>query len=1457
MKKTIDVRKAFLAILTAFVLCLSLVSTVLLVKADGPLQDAYLGLTNVSLNPDNLTVIQGTSTVEAGTGDGARRVMGKGDSFTISATFGPSKDNKNAFLRAEAEGNRLIEITNDGGATWHVIGEKDTTNTSDQSGDAGLHTVYLADIRAERHRNEEDSQVTFYNISEYVPEEGANITVRFSTPSDASRDGVIFWNCGLFRGATSDFSDGKMTEVVDVKSESSYFDRHRAAVNGEGYTYVDGWGFYAFRVTFPAGATDAHLVTELGGSNLGMSVIREDGSRETEICYRDLGDTFGALLNVGPNDWGEGLLHFSLKDYLNTDGSATSLIIKMTPHNLGQGSGPQVKQLQFSYTTALATSSMMSNEGVEDVVNVYEIKKDATEQDGVWTSTSPYFVFDNGTTNEPENNTYYDNDRYAIYKLPYQAGLQRAVLRTRIRGYYLLSVSSDGSAWTDIAVGDIMTGDGNGPRQADVFFDVTNYTDSSSAGWVYVRIQDNTQSKGWGPKWELLGLDCSYGDKALNFTNDTINVDISDDNLIQDRWGAPYVSNGAHRFADGQYYFTYKVNLGTDTQSLYMRAKIGGANRKVEISADGGATWTAIDDAKQEVSADASKSDGSYYNLDSYIGGAQTLLVRFGCNDAGSGSDVNNISFVRNAVFQDVVGGGATLTIPEDTREYAVHVSDERLMWELNGTASEATSYGGGWHRFADTTSFFTYKLVFPESAKENVWLRVDIQGSNKHIEVSANGKTWTDVCYNGINDNDPLQGADLVDGRFSYFCLDDYLASTSTLFVRFSAKNESQGNGADVYSNIYFLIGVEVTDGDGILELDKNMIQNVNLSDTSLLAQDVNSEFGRSGDNIFRRANGTASFTYQIQFPSDTEFAYFMARMKDTAGMYIQVSTNGTDFTALGYKGMDEYDGASYINGNRWYFSLDRYLNQSTTKTLWLRFASYNGNAEGTELYELIMFYNRPFNEEVSYPDNPMVEEITMIAGPDEADYLVEELSVGNGGFDGDGFRFYDASNYGVYRFEYSGSPTVLKLVMEVRGGYRVSVSANGTDWTDVLISDINYAPEGAPLQNRAYFDFNITSFLNSAHTVYVKVGDSTDWHGWGGALSRITLLAVSEGTAVEKQPVFGDDVIFTKVELQNAAYIESESGSTFEFTGRGVEGASAYFTYKFALPADATTFFIAFNYKGQIRVDVSTDGVQFAAVPDANVLSGEYGKGSAVTYNLAYLLSTSKTIWVRFSDGNVSDGQKAVLLSLYAGYNSASLSDSGKVYKTQNHDTFIVGTQEEEDHVYQMDTENVENRWEFRYINKNANVVYKFTYGATAEHLRLLVSVGGTFRISVSTDGVNFKDVLISASQYYAQSGSIEDNFYATVKEYALDLTDFMAGNTERTIYVKVSDPIDDNDFGAQLVSLGLVSMSGEEVVETEKPGSKGGCGSVIGTGSALFGAVALAAAGVIVRKKKISKK
>lgn len=593
-------KKLLISIIVLAMLCASFLTVGLVAQAE-TLEDTNLGFVDVTQEPAEnpaLSDIKGTSVGDKDSAESARRIMCPGDSFIVNATFGPHELNKYAYLRVETEGNRHIEISTDNGTTWTTIGSKELAGS------------YGASIMGEDHRGTEDSQVTFYDISKFVPvSTGAKVKIRFSTPAGAERNGCIFKNFKIFRAPTFDFSDGNMTEVVDVKAEADFFDLHRAKIENEG-PKADGWGFYMWRVLVPAGATDAHMIANIGFGNRGISVIKENGTSETHIGYKDHENgKEGALLKTDIHpEWGEGNLHYSLKDFLNTDGTATPLIIKMRPHNLGQQDGPMTKALQFSYTTAKETSTIMPNAGVEDVVNVFEHKKDNK-------TDSPYWVSDDGQLNEPETNVFYDNDKTGVYKIPYEAGLERAVLRANVRGYYKLSVSTDNATWKDVAIGDLETADGNGPRQSDIFVDVTEYVDTTKAGELYVRIADNSPRNGYGPKWEKLGLDCNYGDATLTFTGDTINVDISDDMQIQDRLGAPYTEDGAHRFADGSYYFTYAVEAPAGTEHLHMQAKIGGGNRKVEVSTDNGATWTAIDDAKQDIAADEVKSEGSFYNL--------------------------------------------------------------------------------------------------------------------------------------------------------------------------------------------------------------------------------------------------------------------------------------------------------------------------------------------------------------------------------------------------------------------------------------------------------------------------------------------------------------------------------------------------------------------------------------------------------------------------------------------------------------------------------------------------------------------------------------------------------------------------------------------------------------------------------------------------------------------------
>lgn len=107
----------------------------------------------------------------------------------------------------------------------------------------------------------------------------------------------------------------------------------------------------------------------------------------------------------------------------------------------------------------------------------------------------------------------------------------------------------------------------------------------------------------------------------------------------------------------------------------------------------------------------------------------------------------------------------------------------------------------------------------------------------------------------------------------------------------------------------------------------------------------------------------------------------------------------------------------------------------------------------------------------------------------------------------------------------------------------------------------------------------------------------------------------------------------------------------------------------------------------------------------------------------------------------------------------------------------------------------------------------VYKFTYSEQALALKLKVEIGSQYRIDVATE----LDETLDATFYEADALSANGAPWTRVavgtaelvaENYVtIDITQFMQDNTDRTIYVKVSDPTSWYGGGACLFSMSLI--------------------------------------------------
>ena len=604
-------------------------------------------------------------------------------------------------------------------------------------------------------------------------------------------------------------------------------------------------------------------------------------------------------------------------------------------------------------------------------------------------------------------------------------------------------------------------------------------------------------------------------------------------------------------------------------------------------------------------------------------------------------------------------------------------------------------------------------------------------------------------------------------------------------------------------------------------------------------------------------RLEGENSYLeYSVQYPSSTDFGYMMVAIKGD----FQLIGNGT--AIIGEVGLDANNGAYFKFDNHHYFRLDRFINQGKESVITIRCSVKEGGSNA-EISALTFFYNPQMgNFDTLYPESYSVYKDIVLASDQNDHYMAEQSFLGGGanGFSEQGFQFYDNNSYGVYRFSYEKEATLLRLVGEFRSGYRISASTDLTHWKDLAIAPLECNYHQDVISNQGWYEFDLTDYKNNSGEIYVKIGDCTTDAGWGGQFSQMMLLSVTAGDAGSPLPIFQEGELNTKIDLLNAGFLYKNNGSQPAALGRSVKGSDAFFVYQFKLPSDSVSFYVAMNITDALKVQLSTDGINYSDIPATYLLNTKVGSGSATTYNLKSYLGISKTIYLKFSDGIITDDDAGTLWTLYAGYNRESIiSNVGTEYQDKEYQGFVVSDFEEAKYWMNPNEPEVSTTDSFgnvvdKEFRRNAEGIYKFQYVENAKAVKLYAVIANSFVLSVSKDGINYTDMAIAEQQFYDPY-----NANTTLEEFYFDITEFTKENPSRTIYIKITDLVDDNDFGASLRSLGIVSMSGDVVtlsVETGEPAD-----GMPGWGIALIivagVAVIVGAVGIIMMRHKRNKR
>ena len=116
--------------------------------------------------------------------------------------------------------------------------------------------------------------------------------------------------------------------------------------------------------------------------------------------------------------------------------------------------------------------------------------------------------------------------------------------------------------------------------------------------------------------------------------------------------------------------------------------------------------------------------------------------------------------------------------------------------------------------------------------------------------------------------------------------------------------------------------------------------------------------------------------------------------------------------------------------------------------------------------------------------------------------------LSADNGSqSSGPGNRFADGAHSFAYRFPLPADTISATVTLSIDNEFLVQASPDGHTWTTVLIEDRRIT-DGS---NKADRTIDVTPFLRSDRSVFIRVGDSFPEDGWGGRVSHVAVTIAS----------------------------------------------------------------------------------------------------------------------------------------------------------------------------------------------------------------------------------------------------------------------------------------------------------------------------------------------------------
>ena len=458
---------------------------------------------------------------------------------------------------------------------------------------------------------------------------------------------------------------------------------------------------------------------------------------------------------------------------------------------------------------------------------------------------------------------------------------------------------------------------------------------------------------------------------------------------------------------------------------------------------------------------------------------------------------------------------------------------------------------------------------------------------------------------------------------------------------------------------------------------------------------------------------------------------------------------------------------------------------------------------------------------------------------GAAEMKYMLEN---GRTGLVAGDHRFADGDASWSYAFIFPETVTGIILDLDISGQYKIELSTDNKQWKTAEVSE--------ETADRKSISLELDKILGAElESVYIRFSDSRPADGFGPSLWSVALSFKQLSTLQEIRPVgpesAGDMIQSPATKDERPAISEAynfsfpsdentvENSYLFQESGSGLmadhrfSDNSAFWIYGFEFPERIKSAWLELEISGQYKIEVSTDAKNWEQVGAAKNIQDK----GALYLDISQYLKSAEKLYVRFSDETPSDGFGASLYNFKIWYSLSAKADNalpkgikgdGNIEQDEKDEGGEVsnlpaqaggisfsadgGAVEKKYMLNDRSTGMIDNK--YRFADGNDSWTYYFDFSQERpQSLYAEADIGGQYRVCVSTDGVNWKDKIVSEE-------------VANRSKRVLDLSEDIKSAPGVYIRFQDSNPVD--GFGASLwkLSLAYQSSGGKKIAAPSGP-------------------------------------